>query len=218
MRRISCYLPLLFVLLCSIQLASAQSAFDLNIGGGYFHDKAAAGTDTTTGLNCTSTTAASNCLATSSLGGFFLGFGGDLMLHKKFGVGAEYVATPAKADYQSPVQYRQHFWDFNAIYAPISEKKVTLQLMGGIGESQTGVSESVTSCAVGNSFCSTQPVTAPAANHFQVHAGVGVQIFLTDHIYIRPQFDLHYVPNFVEFGSSIVPGGMVWVGYSFGDR
>ena len=40
MKRISRYLPLLVLLLCSIQLASAQSLIDLNIGFGAVQAKA----------------------------------------------------------------------------------------------------------------------------------------------------------------------------------
>jgi hypothetical protein len=46
-----------------------------------------------------------------------------------------------------------------------------------------------------------------------------VEIFVNDHVFIRPQFDIHYVPNFTnQFGSNLAVGGMVWVGYSWGDR
>ncbi|MEI9971972.1 MAG: hypothetical protein WDO73_07875 [Ignavibacteriota bacterium] len=42
---------------------------------------------------------------------------------------------------------------------------------------------------------------------------------MTDHIFVRPQFDYHYVPSFTDqFGSNSAVGGMVWVGYSWGDR
>jgi len=42
---------------------------------------------------------------------------------------------------------------------------------------------------------------------------------VTDHIFIRPQFDYHYSPNLnQEFNSNSVIGGMVWLGYSWGDR
>ena len=57
-----------------------------------------------------------------------------------------------------------------------------------------------------------------SANHFNVHGGVGVQIYLTDHIFVRPEFDIHYVPNLTQFGSNVILEGMVWVGYSWGDR
>jgi hypothetical protein len=57
------------------------------------------------------------------------------------------------------------------------------------------------------------------ANHFQVHVGLGVQVFLTEHLFIRPQFDLHYVPNLTQqFASNAVPEGTIWLGYSFGER
>jgi hypothetical protein len=57
-----------------------------------------------------------------------------------------------------------------------------------------------------------------SSNHFQVHGGVGVQIYLTDHVFLRPEFDIHYVNNLTEFGSKIVTQEMVWLGYSWGDR
>jgi hypothetical protein len=64
----------------------------------------------------------------------------------------------------------------------------------------------------------SQSQYAQSANHLNVHGGVGVDIFVTDHIYVRPQFDVHYIPNLTQFGSSVVLDGMVWLGYSFGDR
>jgi hypothetical protein len=57
-----------------------------------------------------------------------------------------------------------------------------------------------------------------STNHFQVHGGVGVEIYLTDHIFVRPQFDVHYVRNLTQFGSNLVKTEMVWLGYSWGDR
>jgi hypothetical protein len=58
-----------------------------------------------------------------------------------------------------------------------------------------------------------------SAKHFQIHAGAGVQIYVNEHVFIRPQIDLHYVPNFTnQFGSSMAPSAMVFIGYSLGDR
>jgi len=62
----------------------------------------------------------------------------------------------------------------------------------------------------------------PSANHFDIHVGVGLSIYVSEHFFIRPQFDLHYAPGLGgvnnQFNSNLVPAGMVWVGYSFGDR
>jgi hypothetical protein len=51
-----------------------------------------------------------------------------------------------------------------------------------------------------------------------VHGGVGVEIYITDHIFVRPQFDVHYVRNLSQFGSSVVTSETVWLGYNCGDR
>ena len=232
MRRIAQYLPLCFLALGSVQFAAAQTSFDVNIGFGSFHDKAAApfGTDAVTGNPCSSVQTDPNCAFTStnSLGGFFLGFGMDLMLKKSYGLGFSWDLTPAKSNFETPqsvagvgsvaLQYRQHFIDFNGIYSPINTKKFQLKLIPGIGDAKFGISENVTQC-VTNSICASQSEPFPSANHFDIHAGVGLQVYVTDHIFIRPQFDYHYVPNLTEeFGSNSVFGGMVWVGYSWGDR
>ena len=124
---------------------------------------------------------------------------------------------PAKSDYV-PLQYRQTFYDFNGIDAPVNEKRMQLQLQGGLGDARTGFSFAQNSC-VGTAVCSD--VSQPVGNvhHFQVDAGVDVQSFLTWHLLIRPQFDLHYVPNLTrQFGSNLVPQGTIWVGYNFGER
>ena len=223
MRRIAEYLPICILAFGSVQFASAQSAFDLNLGFGSFHDKASgAGIDnlnspTNAFGSCTPGTGDPYCQATPALSGFFLGFGGDLMLKKHYGVGGEWVLTPAKQDY-GPLSYRQHFIDINGIYAPIVQKKVVVKLMGGIGDAKTGFSFTSSGC-VGTAVCTSQTQPVGSSNHFQIHAGAGVEIFLTDHIFVRPQFDLHYVPSFTDqFGSNVAVGGMVWLGYSWGDR
>jgi hypothetical protein len=116
------------------------------------------------------------------------------------------------------MQFRQSFYDFNGIYAPVNRKKIQLQLQGGIGEAKTSFSYTQSSC-VGTAVCTNQSQAVGNASHFQIHAGLGVQFFITEHMFIRPQFDLHYVPNLTQqFGSNSVIGGSVWLGYSFGDR
>ena len=221
MIRMYCYLPLL-ALPFFTPYAGAQSSFDVNIGFGTARvGSNGTGIDNAFSTNafgpCSPSSGDSLCQATPGLGGFFLGLGGDVMLWKHFGVGAEVNLQPAKSDY-GPLQYRQTFYDFNGIYAPVNEKRMQLQLQGGIGGARTGFSFAQNSC-VGTAVCSNVSQPVANANHFQMHAGVGVQFFLTEHLFIRPQFDLHYVPNFTQqFGSNAVPEGTIWVGYNFGER
>ena len=139
------------------------------------------------------------------------------MLRKHYGVGAQINLQPGQSNC-GPLQYRQTFYDFNGIYAPINQKRAVLQLQGGIGGARTSFSFTQNAC-VGTAVCSSQNQPVGSSSHFQVHVGVGVQVFVTEHIFIRPQFDLHYVPGLTQqFGSNLVPAGTVWLGYNFGDR
>ena len=223
-------LPLLLLVLSLVPLASAQSTFDVNVGFGGVHDKASStGIDQLTFLSCSPATDAT-CSTTPALSGFMLGFGANLMLWKHFGVGGEVNLQPGKQNFavlqpaissigqpQINLQSRVTFYDFNGIYEPLSTKKAALQLIGGIGGTNVKFYENVTGAnGLVGSFNQSQ--YAASSNHFNVHGGVGVQIYLSDHFFIRPQFDIYYVPNFIQFGSNAVIGGSAWVGYTFGDR
>jgi Outer membrane protein beta-barrel domain len=229
-RRIGFYLPLLILVLCATQFANAQSSFDLNIGFGAVQAKAASqGLDQNTLLNC-NLGSATTCVSTPSLNSFMLGFGGSLMLWKHFGVGGEASVQPSREKYATlssaipslgqpeiDLQSRVTFYDFNGIWQPIATKKAALRLEGGIGGTNLKFYENVNGAnAVIGSYNSSQ--YAGSSNHFQVHGGIGVQIFVTDHIFVKPQFDVHYTHNFSQFGTNLVTSEMVWIGYSFGDR
>jgi len=202
--------------------ANAQAALDVNIGVGTAHDSASgAGLDNAFSLNafgsCTPGSSDPFCQATPGLNGVFLGFGADIMLFKHIGVGADYNVQPSRSAY-GPLQSRQSFFDADAIYAPVTNKHAELRLLGGIGAARTSFAITQSQC-LGTVTCSTATEPVGNATHFQLHAGVGVQIYLTSHIFIRPQFDMHYVPNLTQqFGSNFVPEGTIWLGYNFGER
>lgn len=219
MKKIWFYAPLLFC----VPLAHAQSAIDFNVGFGSAFDSATGkGIDNANSLlnpfgACTLGTGDTFCQATPSLGGFMLGFGGDIMFKEHFGAGAEVNFQPSTSNY-GPLTYRQTFYDFNGIYEPIIKDRFIVQLQGGIGGTKTSFGYSQSSC-VGTAVCSTANEAVGSASHFQLHLGVGVQIAITDHLFLRPQFDVHYVPNFTnQFGSNWAPEATVWLGYHFGSH
>lgn len=230
MKSICRYLSLPVGLALCIQLAHAQNTFDVNIGFGAVQDKASAtGIDQISLLSCSPATD-TTCSTTPSLSGFMLGFGGRVLFWKHFGIGGEVNLQPAQQTYVNlqpavtsigqpavNLNSRVIFYDFDGIYQPIGEKRVALQLEGGIGGANMRFYEtsSGTNALVGSSTTSQY---AASSNHFQVHAGVGVRMYLTGNLFIRPQFDIHYVPNFTQFGRNLVTEETVWLGYSFGER
>ena len=211
------YLLVPCLLLLSIPFASAQISGGVNIGFGTAHVKSNGdGIDNSSFYPCIPGES-SSCQPNPGLNGFLLGFGGDVMLSKLFGFGGEISFLPARGNY-GPLQFRQTFYDFDGIVAPVRSKRATLKLMGGIGGAKTGFSYDSSSC-IGNAICTSSSESIGSANHFQLHAGVGVEISLTEHLFIRPQFDFRYIPNFTDqFGSNVVPGGMLWIGFKSSSR
>ena len=224
MRRICRYLPLPVLLLASIQLAGAQSLIDINMGFGAAQDKATGNgiegdytlaNGANFGGSCALGVSTDlTCVKTSALNGFMMGFGANLMLWQHFGVGLEVTLQPNKPTYaaipseslggvleQPALDFlsRTTFYDFNGIYQPWKSEKAT-----------------VSGSLLGSSSNSTY--LAGSSTHLNLHGGVAFQYYLTDHFYIRPQFDIHYVPNLAQFGSKLVTQEMVWVGYTIGDR
>ncbi len=218
MKRMWPYLPLLFFPV----LAHAQSALDVNVNFGSAFDSATGlGIDNLNSANalggCIPSSADAFCQATPKLNGFFLGFGGDIMFRERLGMGAEINFQPVHQDY-GPLKSRQSFIDVNGIYEPLITKRAIVQLQGGIGSARTSFTISQNAC-VGTAVCTNQVSAVGSANHFQIHFGAGLQIALTDRFFIRPQFDLHYVPNFTDqFGSNWAPAATVAVGYHFGEH
>lgn len=214
---------LLLAAFCSIPPANAQSSFDVNIGGGTaFAGSNGQGIEGPQSINAFGSCSPSApidiyCEKTPSLSGFFLGLGLDVMFTKKYGLGFEGSFQPNRPDY-GPLQYRQSFYDVYGIFSPIHEKRVELKISGGIGAARTSFAINESGC-VGIAVCTSQTEPIGNASHFQVHVGVGLELFVTDHIFVRPEFDYHYIPNFTQqFGSNSVPQVMVWVGYSFGEH
>ncbi len=216
-RHLLALLPLAFAW---VGPAAAQSSFDVNMGFGTARVASnGGGLDNAQSLNafgaCSPSSGDAYCQATPGLNGLFLGLGGNLLFSRHFGAGAELNVQPVRSDY-GLLQYRQMFYDFNGIYAPVNSRRVQLQLLGGIGGARTAFSFTQNAC-IGTALCSTSSQPVGNSNHFQVHAGVGLQTYLTANVFVRPQFDLHYVPNFTQqFGSNLVPEATIWVGYSFG--
>src|SRR5580693_8457796 len=138
------------LLFLGASLSSAQTSFDVNLGFGSAWDSAnGGGIDNAASLNafgsCTLGTGDLNCQSLPKLNGFFLGFGGDLMLYKHFGVGFQASLQPSRETY-GPLSSRQTFYDVNGIYAPITTKRASLDLEAGVGGARTSFAITQSGC------------------------------------------------------------------------
>jgi hypothetical protein len=64
--------------------------------------------------------------------------------------------------------------------------------------------------------CSTFNQGVETSTHFQVHMALAARLYVTDHLFVRPAVDAHYVNNLFQFGCNWVPEYSVGLGWSFG--
>ena len=203
-------IPLLFLLLFAVTFAYAQSGAEVHIGFGSARAKSIGAPVDLFGDG--------TLYNTPALGGLFMNLGGSAMLTSHFGFGGELSIHPAKADYAGGLTYRPLFYDFNGIYQPVGiSSKVVPELQAGIGGMNLKFYYDQSTC---NQIagCSSYSSLLASSNHFQVHFGGGLRFFVTDHVFIRPQVDVHWVHNLFQFGTNWVPQYGASVGYEFGSR
>ncbi len=201
--------PLLFALCWIHQPAQAQSGIDVLFGVG----TAQAGSNGQS-IDAFGT---GNFLNTPRLGGTFGKAGADIMLTPHLGIGGEADFRFSQTGYAG-LNYRPTFYDINAIYTPVRAfKRVVPEFQGGLGAVSLKFFYPQQYC---DAFagCSNSNTFLESSNHFQVHFAAGLRLYVTPHLFIRPQIDAHYVNNFFQFGSNWVPEYSASVGWSFGER
>jgi hypothetical protein len=162
----------------------------------------------------------SACEPGPTMGGVFGVFGVDFMLKPHLGFNGEYAFRFAQADYlpAAGLKYRPAFYDFNVVYEPVAGKRIVPVLEGGIGGARVALYVTQTTSITGITTTFSQP-TGLNANDFQVHAALGVKLYVHGNIFVKPQFDFHYVPHLTDqFGRDWVPQYTVSVGYTFGEH
>jgi len=151
-----------------------------------------------------------NLFKTPSLGGVFGHIGASVFINKHVGVGGEISWRLFQADYAG-IQYRPTFYTFDAIYRPAtaSKKRFVPEFRAGIGGVRLNFfPNDDLSCA--------QVPGCPSSDHFQLHLAAAARWYLSDHFFLRPAVDVHYVNNLFEFGNNWVPEYSVGFGYSLG--
>ena len=156
-----------------------------------------------------------NLYSTPSLKGAFGKVGADIMITPHFGVGGETDFRFSQGDYAG-LNYRPLFYDFNGIYAPTFSrfKRIVPEFQAGLGGVNMKFYYPSSYC---DQFagCSSSNQYIESSNHFQFHFEAGVRIYVTPHIFVRPQVDAHWVNNFFQFGSNWVPEYGGSIGWSF---
>jgi hypothetical protein len=156
------------------------------------------------------------------INGTFGVFGVDYMFKPHFGVNGEYAFRFAQAPFlpNAGLNMRPEFYDFNAVWEPISgsDKRIVPVLEAGLGGARVAL-YFTQQCSIAGVNCTSSTPAGFNANHFQVHAAAGVKLYVKGNLFIKPQFDFHYVTNLTDqFGRDWVPQATISIGYTFGER
>jgi hypothetical protein len=156
-----------------------------------------------------------------SMGGAFGTFGAQFMIKSHLWISGEYAFRFARADYApaAGVTYRPGFYDFNAVYVPLTgnDRRFIPEFQAGLGGASLKFYETESGCLLSTTACASISQYIASSNHFQLHFSGAVKIYFKGNLFLRPAFDLHWVNNLTnEFNSSIVPQYTVAVGYTFG--
>lgn len=186
------------------QMSFAQSA-NLYFGVG-------TATDSSSGAQI-DTFGTGNPFTTPSLGGAHLDLGATVLFTKHVGVGADLNWRASRGNYAG-LLYRPMFYNFDGVWEPISTKRFEPEVHLGLGGMHIGYSFNQTNCDPFGG-CNTSNESVTTSSHFQVHGALAARLYLTDHVFVRPAVDAHYVHNFFQFGSNWVPEYSIGLGYSF---
>jgi hypothetical protein len=167
-----------------------------------------------------SANAVSNCINTGICnfqklsGGAYPAFSGDFLIHHNFGVQGEVAWRASQGDYAGfGIPYRPLLWDFNGIYAP-RVGRIGGELMAGIGAlSSRFYQNQIVSCSSFIGSCTNYV----SSNHFAVHVGGGIRLYVLHSVFVRPEAHYYFVRNAdVDFTSNSVFRVGASLGVSFG--
>jgi hypothetical protein len=160
-----------------------------------------------------------NPYTTPRMGGTFGKAGADFFFKPQFGINAETDFRFSQGSYAG-LTYRPTFYDFNGVWRPLAGKhssRIQPIIQAGLGGMNLKFYENSTACDV-LAGCSSSNEFIESSNHFQVHMAAGLRLYATNHLFIQPQVDAHYVNNLFQFGSNWVPEYGASLGWSFGER
>jgi hypothetical protein len=202
-------LPIAFILCAASGIAQAQGIDD------FFGVGTASAPTSNTLIDPFET---GNPYTTPRIGGAFGKVGADFFFKPQFGINAETDFRFTQGAYAG-LTYRPTFYDFNGVWKPFAghSKRIQPIIQAGLGGMNLKFYETSTACDV-LAGCGSSTAYIESSNHFQVHMAAGLRLYATNHLFVQPQVDAHYVNNLFQFGSNWVPEYGASLGWSFGER
>jgi hypothetical protein len=147
-------------------------------------------------------------------GGIYPTFGVEAILENRLGVSAEGAIRFNRGTYNGYQPYRPMFFDVNGVFAPQVNKRISLDLMAGVGIETVLFYNEFGSCSSSNSFCRTNL----NSSHFLIHLGGGPRYYFHGHFFVRPEAHYYFIRNNFEFHSDNLLRLGASIGYTWGSK
>jgi len=144
-------------------------------------------------------------------GGTYPDFSADVLIYHRVGLEGDISWRASQNLYGGSQPFRPIFYDFNAIWNPQLSKRISVELLAGIGAENLRF-------YTGNLSCSfvTGCTNYASSNHFLGDFGGGIRAYFWRDAFIRPEVRLYLINNNVEFSSGYATRYGVSLGYTFG--
>jgi hypothetical protein len=144
-------------------------------------------------------------------GGTYPGFSFDVLLHKRLGIQTEINWRASQNLYQGYQPFRPIFWDVNGIWTPHLAPRIDGEILAGVGVQNVRFYNNYYTCSY-FAGCTTYN----SENKFDGHFGVGLRLYVTHNLFVRPEAHLYLINNNSDFSSWHAQRYGASIGYSFG--
>lgn len=162
-------------------------------------------------LSSTYNSASQTYLPPAEKGGTYASVSADILFRNRVGFNGDVAFRAKQGLYNGYQGFRPVFYDFNGVYAPRIGRKVSAELMAGVGGESILFYNRYATC---NSNYFSGCRTNASSNHFMVHIGGGVRYYFWRSFFVRPEAHLYLIPNNVQFNSDYVGRIGVSIGYT----
>jgi hypothetical protein len=159
-------------------------------------------------------TASLSYLPPAEKGGIYPSFSIARILQNRFGYNAEVSFRDKQGVYNNFQKYRPILYDVNAVFAPRLSKKITADLMGGIGGETILFYNPYGNCGF-PSGCSTHL----NSNHFLFHLSADIRYTVWRQMFVRPEAHYYRIANnTIDFHSDNVLRLGASIGFTFSGK
>ena len=143
-------------------------------------------------------------------GGAYPAFSGDFLFKHNFGVSGEVSWRAHQNSYLGIQPFRPVLFDFNGIWAPQLEHRISPEVMAGIGAMSDRFYQPYYVCGA---FSGCTNYTS--STHFMGHIGGGIKLYVWGNVFVRPEAHLYLIHNNFDFSGPHAERVGLSIGYTW---